>query len=395
MARRRAQQKGYVHKQGNAWYLAFREDALDADGKIVRVRRNQKIAETKEVSKREAQRLAREILNRVDDQVQRPMSLVTVRDFIETRFKADVIWALKHAGQLHYKYILDKHVLPALGDMRLRDVNSDHVQALVRRKYEAGYAVQTVSHIRNGISAVFNHAKRKRAYWGDNPAQGVRMPEMQHKETHALSFSVGNELLSHLPSPAREMVLLSMTTSLNVAEMLGLSWKRVNLTDETVVVGGEALQPRSLVVRENCYRGVFGTVKARSRRRTVPLSTTTVKALQDLRSGSEFSGPDDLVFAATKGTPLSEANLMRRVIKPIAVKLGMPWLGWHVFRHTHATLGEQIGMALSDRQAQMGHGDIRMTMHYTHSDLERRRRGIEAMSERLTVPLPEAGINRF
>jgi integrase len=120
-----------------------------------------------------------------------------------------------------------------------------------------------------------------------------------------------------------------------------------------------------------------------------------VKALQDLRSGSEFSGPDDLVFAATKGTPLSEANLMRRVIKPIAVKLGMPWLGWHVFRHTHATLGEQIGMALSDRQAQMGHGDIRMTMHYTHSDLERRRRGIEAMSERLTVPLPEAGINRF
>ena len=32
----------------------------------------------------------------------------------------------------------------------------------------------------------------------------------------------------------------------------------------------------------------------------------------------------------------------------------MPWLSWHVFRHTHATLGEQIGMALSDRQAQMG-----------------------------------------
>jgi integrase len=395
MARRRAQQKGYVHKQGNAWYLAFRQDALDADGKIVRVRRNQKIAEAKEVSKREAQRLAREILNRVDDQAQRPMSLVTVRDFIETRFKADVIWALKHAGQLHYSYILDKHVLPAMGDVRLRDVSSDHVQALVRKKYEAGYAVQTVVHIRNAISAVFNHAKLKRAYWGDNPVQGVRMPEMQHKETHALSFSVGNELLSRLPSPAREMVLLSMTTSLNVAEMLGLSWKRVNLTDETVVVGSEGLQPRSLVVRENCYRGKFGTVKAKSRRRTVPLSTTTVKALQGLRSGSEFNEPDDLVFAARKGTPLNEMTLLRRVIKPIAVKLGMPWLSWHVFRHTHATLGEQIGMTLSDRQAQMGHGDVRMTMHYTHSDLERRRAGIEAMSERLTVSLSEAGIDRF
>src|SRR5665213_1046665 len=120
----------------------------------------------------------------------------------------------------------------------------------------------------------------------------------------------------------------------------------------------------------------------------------TVKALQALRSGLEFNEPDDLVFVASR-TPLSDANLLRRMIKPIAVKLGMPWLSWHVFRHTHATLGEQIGMTLSDRQAQMGHGDIRMTMHYTHSDLERRRAGIEAMSERLTVSLAEAGIDRF
>ncbi len=85
---------------------------------------------------------------------------------------------------------------------------------------------------------------------------------------------------------------------------------------------------------------------------------------------------------------MNENNLLRRVIKPIAVKLGIPWLSWHVFRHTHATLGEQIGMALSDRQAQMGHGDVRMTMHYTHSDMERRRAGVEAMSEKLTAVTP-------
>ena len=40
-------------------------------------------------------------------------------------------------------------------------------------------------------------------------------------------------------------------------------------------------------------------------------------------------------------------------------------------------------MALSDRQAQMGHGDVRMTLHYTHSDIDRRRHSIESMTERL------------
>jgi len=86
---------------------------------------------------------------------------------------------------------------------------------------------------------------------------------------------------------------------------------------------------------------------------------------------------------------LNENNLLRRVLKPIAVTLSMPWLSWHVFRHTHATLGEQIGMTLSDRQAQMGHGDVRMTLHYTHSDLERRRAAVEAMANQLT---PEAAV---
>ena len=61
----------------------------------------------------------------------------------------------------------------------------------------------------------------------------------------------------------------------------------------------------------------------------------------------------------------------------------MPLLSWHVCRHTHFTLGEQIGMALSDRQARMGHGDIRMTMHYTHSDMDRRRTGIEETTQKL------------
>lgn len=380
---KRGQQAGYLHRQGDKWYLAYREDALDADGKIIRVRRNQPIAAVKEVSKREAQRIARDILNRVDEQAERPNSLATVQQFIQTRFDPDVVWALKNAGQKHYDYVLNKHVIPGIGDLRLRDVTNDHVQALVKLKIDAGYSVQTVVHIRNAISAVFNHAKLKRAHTGDNPVHGVRLPEMSRKEMHALTFDEGRVVLANLPSPVMEMVLLSMTTSLNVAEMLGLRWMRVNLTAESRVMAGEVLQPFSLAVRENCYRGKFGSVKAKSRRRNVPLSNSMVVALLRLRKNSTFIGPDDLVFASRNGTPSSESNLMRRVIKPVAKRLGIPWLSWHVFRHTHATLGEQIGMSLSDRQAQMGHGTIKMTLHYTHSDLERRRAGVEAISDRL------------
>jgi len=123
-------------------------------------------------------------------------------------------------------------------------------------------------------------------------------------------------------------------------------------------------------------------VKAKSRRRNVPLGTSVVSALLAIRSRSAYTGADDLVFALGNGTPLNENKLRNRYLKAVGERLGMRWLGWHAFRHTHATLGEQIGMAQSDRQAPMGHGEVRMTMHYTHADLSGRRVAVEAIAEK-------------
>ena len=233
MARRRSQQTGHVHRQGDGWYLAYREDAIGEDGKIVRVRMNRKIADAKEVSKREAQRIAREVLNTVDAQSQQPMSLLTVEEFVQRRFRPDVIRFKKPAGKSHYENMLKLHVLPAIGGKRLRDVTSDDVQDLVGAKLEAGLSVQTVTHIRNVIGRVFNHAKLKRSFVGDNPIQGVNLPEMERKESHALTFEQGRLVLEALPSPVSEMALVSMTCSLNVAEILGLRWKWINLTSQS------------------------------------------------------------------------------------------------------------------------------------------------------------------
>jgi integrase len=98
-----------------------------------------------------------------------------------------------------------------------------------------------------------------------------------------------------------------------------------------------------------------------------------------MRTASNFSKPDDLVFCLNTGTPLDEKNMMRHVIKSAAKKLGMPWLGGHGFRHTHATLADKVGMAPTVRQARLGHADYRMTRLYTREDLELGRHSIAAI----------------
>ena len=62
-----------------------------------------------------------------------------------------------------------------------------------------------------------------------------------------------------LPSPVAEMALVPMTGSLNVAELLGLRWRWLNLTGELVVVDTELLHPYTLAVRQSYYRGHFGS----------------------------------------------------------------------------------------------------------------------------------------
>lgn len=410
MGRRRGQRTGHLFAKGPSWILRWREDVRDAQGNITRAQFAQVIAPRKdpatgkEITKREAQRIAwQDKLARLDAATVRPGSLMTVAEFIRARFEPDWVRKLKAAGRKHYGTAGDggnkkpagqlAQVIAAFGDLPLRAVRPEHVQAACDARLAAGKSTQTVTHLRNVVSAVFTHARALEHYHDGNPAEPVRLPEMCRKESHALDPGQAAAVLRALPrgviyasKPVFEMVALSCAASLNVAECCGLRWKWLNLTAAAVTVDGDTLPPHSVRVVQNNYRGAIGSPKAKSRRRTVPLATPIVRMLEQFKTSSKFNTPDDLVFAGARGRGINENNLRRRELAPIGRALGLPFpLSWHVFRHTHATLAEQLHIPLSDRQANMGHAAATMTLHYTHADLERRRQGLEQIAALLEI----------
>jgi len=186
------------------------------------------------------------------------------------------------------------------------------------------------------------------------------------------------------------MVLFAILTSMNIAEICGLQWKRINLTEQFTTVDGESLPPLAIAVRRQWYRGEYGSVKAKSRRRNLPMGAVLQGVLAKMKERAKFVGPDDPVFAARTGRPIDEHNIARRHLKPVGKSLGMPWLSWHCFRRTHTTLANELGMAFMDRMAMKGHSEARMTALYTADDLQRRRTVLDQMAARLvpaaTVP---------
>ena len=163
-----------------------------------------------------------ELLSKLDAGVCAPHSAVTVANFVEQRFLPDHVALLKRSGRSHYEAML-KHVLPGLGTLRLKDITAADIQKLVSSMLSQGYSVQTVKHVRTIVSAIFTHAKRLGWHTGENPAKLVRLPEMVRKESHALGFEQAIAALAALRSPAREMVLFAILTSMNIAEICGLA----------------------------------------------------------------------------------------------------------------------------------------------------------------------------
>ena len=387
LARRRLQQKGDLFDQGGMWKLRWHEDKVLESGEVVRgwsraVHIGPSSGSSR-LTEKEARRLGWEnFLSKLDAGVGTPNSAVTLGHFVEQKFLPDHVALLKKSGRTHYHSML-KHVLPALRAQRLRDITGGDIQKIVSLMLASDYSVQTVKHVRTVVSAVFTQAKRLGWYTGENPATLVRLPEMVRKEAHALSFEQAVAALRALKSPAREMVLFAILTSMNIAEICGLQWKRVNLTEQFATVDGESLPPLTIAVRRQWYRGEYGTVKAKSRRRNLPLGAVLKDVLAKMKERAKFTAPEDPVFAARTGKPVDEHNIARRHLKPVGASLEMPWLSWHCFRRTHTTLAHELGMAFTDRMAMMGHSEARMTALYTADDLQRRRTVLDQMAARL------------
>jgi integrase len=96
---------------------------------------------------------------------------------------------------------------------------------------------------------------------------------------------------------------------------------------------------------------------------------------------STSASQDDLVFHSRNGAPVNPKNLATRVLRPACRALDLPVVGWHSFRHTHATLLGESGGSLKTAHALLGHSDVETTLNiYTHAIPDSQRVAVERVA---------------
>ena len=268
-----------------------------------------------------------------------------------------------------YSYQLEKHILPAFGQLPVRDIAVAHIEACLSKLKQKGHATSTLRSVRATFGTVLKSAV-KRGYLEKNHAHGVCIREADSKkERRFYSPEQARALLAVLTEPCASVVSVAILTGMRIGEILALRWKRIDLLEAT------------LEVAENYSSGEFGPPKTKSSRRVIPISSALRRVLEAQRARVNPASPEHLVFQTPKGTPLSDKNLYNRELAPACDRIKQPRISWHSFRHTHATLLHNNGESLKTAQALLGHSDLETTLNvYTHTVSASQRNAVERVA---------------
>ena len=291
----------------------------------------------------------------------------TVGDYLDRWLSDSVRGTVRESTYSRDKYLVTNHIKPALGRLKLTNLNALHLQGLYRDRLDSGLSGSTVQKMHH----VLHKALAQAVKWNlipRNSADSVKAPTPTPKEMHPFSASEARKLLEAAQGDRLEaLYVLAVHTGMRRGELLGLKWPDVDWENATVRV-------RRTLTR-NGTGHVLGEPKTKKSRRTVRLIQRVVEALrthrarqaqEKLRVGSLYQD-QDLVFAGFNGGLINPSNLRQRSFKPLLKRAGLPQITFNDLRHTCASLLFQRNVHPELVQELLGHASVAITLDtYSH-----------------------------
>lgn len=278
-----------------------------------------------------------------------------------------------------YGTIAKKHLIPALGSVRLRDLNPADVQRYYRYALESGRLDSKGRVTGKPLSALtvrYHHAVLRMALsqgvkWGlipRNVTDLVDPPKVRQSEIEFWRPEESRRFLEVAKGHRNyAFYATALGTGMRPGEVAGLKWSDVDFDAKRITVRRTLTKPGPAPK--------FGPPKTKAGRRAIALSPSLVsllrrhKAIQNrerLSLGEEFED-HDLVFTQPNGRSLHTNNMQKREFTELIKEAGLPRITLHGLRHTHATELLMRGVHPKVVQERLGHARISITLDtYSH-----------------------------
>ncbi len=226
----------------------------------------------------------------------------------------------------------------------------------------------TVRRILSPLRACLSSARRE-GLIRSNPVDGAALPHRPKvdegepgQRVRAMTRNQLAMFLRIVRSDWRVMFQFLASTGLRWGEVAAVRWRDLRLDGSEPCVHVR----QALARRRKGEPPRFKPPKS-NQARTVPLDAALVSELRGRRATARFAAYDDLVFPAENGEPLRQENVRRRVLSIAAQEADVPWIGFHTFRHTCASLLFDAGRNVKQVQRWLGHHSPAFTLErYVH-----------------------------
>lgn len=279
-----------------------------------------------------------------------------------------------------YAAMLGKWIGPFFQDLALGEITSAHVSKFLGKLDQSGLASKYRRNIYNLLSELFDVAAANGLILSNPVRSKIHRPAvLQDQEKGALSSDQCWALTAAVRERRDKAILWTfMLTGMRQGEVFGLRRMDVDLESKKIIA-------THVLYRGRLLRGLKKHKRARKpRQHTVLIPEMLEVVLRDHMESSPFQGPEDFLFHKNDGAPVDPDVFRTDVLYPALRQLGIPILrrasGFHMFRHTAASLinKETGNMKLS--QAQLGHANVQITADvYTHVDETQRKKAAEAL----------------
>lgn len=305
-----------------------------------------------------------------------------------------------------YRGHCEKHIIPVLGDVTLKDLTSMQIQQFFNKEAKTGngktggaLAPKTIRNMRVVLDVALKQALAE-GLIHSNPIPLTVIKSVRTKKLEVMTDEVQETLEKYLvenEDPYHPAIRFDLYTGLRRGELCALRWKDYDVksgritVDETVrrLTNYDAKQgdPKTIMV--------FGDTKTESSFRELQLPGFLQMLVEEQRRKytKEFGVPqeDDFIFFARNGKMLDPDNLQHHFLK-ILRKLGLEQLKFHSMRHTFATRAIENGVDVSTVSGILGHANVTTTTRfYVHP---REKAMTKAMANMTPIYTPDE-INRL
>ncbi|AWX96427.1 tyrosine-type recombinase/integrase [Streptococcus suis] len=319
-----------------------------------------------------------------------------------TRFKNSAISAYQELAELwweSYKHtvkpntqdsvrkLLDNHVLPLFGSYKLDKLTTPLIQSVINdlanktNKGEIG-AFLHYDKIHALNKRILQYGVTMQAL-PTNPSRDVILPRnTQKSKTSKVKYFDNQELKQFLDyldnidlSNYRNLYEFTLykfllATGCRINEALALSWSDIDFENSVVHI-----------TKTLNYLSQINSPKSKASFRDIDIDSITIALLKKykLRQKQEawqLGRTEEIVFSDFIHEYPNNKTLSTRLITRFK-HAGVPNIGFHGFRHTHASLLLNSGIPYKELQHRLGHSTLSMTMDtYSHLSKENAKKAV-------------------